>query len=158
MSKEREEHSVKERGFQRNCKGLFLLKKIIRAKKGWEVGTHILLFCFPCFKYSINKKLNKNPKHKLQFFVVQIHYFESYFSPKAFLQNSAASALVIRNVSPWKSPLGKIPFSSASMWLKIRDSLVRFRLQMIRSAMIKWTHKIIFILNVLNSLYQVCNL
>lgn len=54
---------------------------------------------------------------------------ETYFSPKAFLQNSAASALVIRNVSPWKRPLGKIPLSSASMWLNIRDNLVRFLLQ-----------------------------
>lgn len=56
---------------------------------------------------------------------------ETYFSPKAFLQNSAASALVIRNVSPWKRPLGKIPLSSASMWLNIRDNLVRLRLQRI---------------------------
>ncbi|KAG7278182.1 LOW QUALITY PROTEIN: hypothetical protein CRUP_002142 [Coryphaenoides rupestris] len=40
-------------------------------------------------------------------------------------KNSAASALVMRKLSPWKRPLGKMAFSSASMWLKIRDSLVR---------------------------------
>lgn len=63
----------------------------------------------------------------------------TYFSPKAFLQNSAASALVIRNVSPWNSPLGKMPFSSASIWLKIRDSFVRLRLQGHKSRLaLKW--------------------
>lgn len=34
-------------------------------------------------------------------------------------------------MSPWKRPLGKIPLSSASMWLNIRDNLVRLRLQRI---------------------------
>ena len=53
----------------------------------------------------------------------------SYLSPKACLQNSAASALVMRKLSPWNRPLGKMAFSSASMWLKIRDSLVRLRLR-----------------------------
>ena len=52
----------------------------------------------------------------------------TYLSPKARLQNSAASALVMRKLSPWNRPLGKMAFNSASMWLKINDSLVRFRL------------------------------
>lgn len=56
-------------------------------------------------------------------------YFCAHLSPKARLQNSAASALVMRKLSPWKRPLGKMAFSSASMWLKISDSLVRLRLQ-----------------------------
>lgn len=34
----------------------------------------------------------------------------------------------MRKLSPWNWPLGKMAFSSASMWLKINDSLVRFRL------------------------------
>lgn len=54
--------------------------------------------------------------------------FEAYFSPKNFLQKSAASALVIRKLSPWKCPPGKMALISASMWLKISESLVRFRL------------------------------
>lgn len=52
-----------------------------------------------------------------------------YFSPKNFLQKSAASALVILKLSPWKCPPGKMALISASMWLKISESLVRFRLQ-----------------------------
>lgn len=54
---------------------------------------------------------------------------EPYFSPKNFLQKSAASALVILKLSPWKCPPGKMALISASMWLKISESLVRFRLQ-----------------------------
>lgn len=53
---------------------------------------------------------------------------KTHLSPNDRLQNSAASALVILKLSPWNKPLGKMAFSSASMWLKIRDSLVRFRL------------------------------
>lgn len=55
--------------------------------------------------------------------------FFAYFSPKKLLQKSAASALVILNVSPWNCPPGKMALISASMWLKISDSLVRFLLQ-----------------------------
>ena len=54
---------------------------------------------------------------------------KSHLSPKERLQNSAASALVILKLSPWNKPLGKMALSSASMWLKISDSLVRFRLK-----------------------------
>lgn len=53
---------------------------------------------------------------------------KTYLSPNDLLQNSAASAFVILKLSPWNKPLGKMAFSSASMWLKISDSLVRFRL------------------------------
>ena len=39
----------------------------------------------------------------------------TYLSPKNFLQNSAASAFVIRKLSPWNCPLGKIALISANM-------------------------------------------
>lgn len=104
----------------------------------------------------INKTQNtKNSWHKFYYHTIQNHSSETYFSPNAFLQNSAASAFVIRNVSPWKSPLGKMPFSSASMWLKISDSLVRFRLQIITSAIV--THKSIFIVKAMHSPHNVAN-
>lgn len=40
---------------------------------------------------------------------------KTHLSPKDLLQNSAASALVMRKLSPWNRPLGKMAFSSASM-------------------------------------------
>lgn len=58
----------------------------------------------------------------------QFIWVEPYFSPKNFLQKSAASALVILKLSPWKCPPGKMALISASMWLKISESFVRFRL------------------------------
>lgn len=59
----------------------------------------------------------------------QFTWVGPYFSPKNFLQKSAASALVILKLSPWKCPPGKMALISASMWLKISESFVRFRLQ-----------------------------
>jgi len=52
---------------------------------------------------------------------------ETYLFPKRSLQNSAASALVMRNWSPANTPLGNIALSSDNMWLKTRLSLVRLR-------------------------------
>lgn len=67
-------------------------------------------------------------------------YILTYLSPKNFFQNSAASAFVIRKLSPWNWPLGKIALISASMWLKIRDNLVRFRLYKGRVKRGKYMH------------------
>lgn len=60
---------------------------------------------------------------------LRVVLMKPHLSPKERLQNSAASALVILKLSPWNRPLGKMALSSASMWLKIRDSLVRFLLR-----------------------------
>lgn len=53
---------------------------------------------------------------------------DTHLFPKFPFQNSAASALVIRNWSPAKRPLGKSAFSSLSMCEKTRLNLVRLRL------------------------------
>ena len=58
-----------------------------------------------------------------------VNHKKNYFSPKNVLQKSAASALVILKESPWNCPPGKMALISANMWLKIKDSLVRFLLQ-----------------------------
>lgn len=64
----------------------------------------------------------------------------TYLSPKNFFQNSAASAFVIRKLSPWNWPLGKIALISANMWLKIKDNFVRFRLYKGRMKRGKYMH------------------
>lgn len=68
--------------------------------------------------------------HHHYWYLEHFSYIDNtYFSPKNFLQNSAASAFVIRKLSPWNCPLGKIALISANMWLNIKDSFVRFLLQ-----------------------------
>lgn len=56
----------------------------------------------------------------------------SHLLPNERLQNSSASVLVTLYASPWKCPSGNMAFSSQSMWLKSKDSLVKFLLGMRR--------------------------
>lgn len=103
-----------------------------------EIIAFRCYFCSPCFlkAYNITWVYSVHFRWFSDVCFITTVYKETYgwthLSPKARLQNSAASALVMRKLSPWNRPLGKMAFSSASMWLKISDSLVRFRLCRLR--------------------------